>query len=254
MKKLSIYLFISLFVAACQNPGSDASYRETLSGSYSSMMAIGNFLYAINERDLSTFDISDETNPVLIDKQNVGFLIENIYHSDGVLFLGSEGAMYIFVINEKGIPVKKSETTYFNAEGVTSCDPVIVNKNYAFVTLSTVNIQNSPCFRQLNINELRIYDVEDLENPELLSQMSLQSPKGLAFDNDYLFVCLAYKGVAVIDVSDKAEPKIINVLEKFESYDAIAKDGLLMVVCPTEIREYDYSDINNIKYLNSLKL
>ena len=255
MKKLFLYLFVFFFVSSCLEPASnDSNYGSILSGSYSSILAVGDYLYAVNDRELSTFDIKDESNPILLDKQNVGFLIENIYYTDGVLFLGSKGALYIFAINEKGIPVKKSETNYFNAEGVTSCDPVIVKNNYAYVTLSTVTIQNSPCFRQLNINELRVYDVEDIENPKLLSQLSLESPKGLAFDNEYLFVCLAFRGIAVIDVSDKTNPQILQILEKFESYDVIATNGLLMVVCPTEIREYDYSDINNIKYLNSLKL
>ncbi len=232
--------------------GSDS--QTALSGSYANLLTVGDYLYAINEAELTTFDIKDTKNPIQIDKQDVGFNIENIYHNEGVLFIGSQNALHIFEISENGIPVRKSETDYFRSEGMTSCDPVIVSDHYAFVTLSSITVPNSPCSRIVAINELRVYDVEDIENPKLISSTSLDIPKGLAIDEQYLFVCLEKRGLAVLDVSKKENPEIINTLGEFESYDVIAKDGLLMIVCPTEIREYDYTDISNIKYLNSIEL
>jgi len=254
MKKLFVFAFTIAFIFSCGISNKDGSVQSTLSGSYATLLTVGNYLYAINDSELTTFNISDTENPIEIDKQDVGFKIENIYHSEGVLFIGSESALHIFVIKQNGVPERKSETNYFNSVGVTSCDPVIVSGGYAFVTLSTFTDVTSPCFREIPINELRIYNVSDIENPQFITAMSLEVPKGLAIDGDYLFVCLAKTGLIVLDVSDKNAPEEITTLKQFESYDVIAKDGLLMIVCPKEIREYNYADINDIIYLNSIDL
>ena len=254
MKKIFLLSLTIAFLFSCSDPAGQGDTQTALSGSYATILTVGNYLYAINDNELTTFDITDPENPIEINKQDVGFKIENIYHSEGVLFIGSERALHIFLINDNGVPERKSETGYFNSEGVTSCDPVIVSGDYAYVTLSTITVPNSPCFRNMPINELRIYDISDIENPKFISATNLEIPKGLAIDEQYLFVCLEKTGLIVLDITNKEEPQEVIKLEGFESYDVIAKDGLLMIVCPTEIREYDYSDITNIKYLNSIDL
>lgn len=253
MKKKFALLFTIAFVFSCSLPNQESD-QSSLNGSYAKLLTVGNYLYAINDSELATFDITDKENPIELNKQDVGFKIENIYHSNGVLFIGSESALHIFIIKENGVPERKSETSYFNSAGITSCDPVIVSGNYAFVTLSTITNPNSSCFRSIPVNELRIYDISDIENPVFVTSLNLDIPKGLAIDGQYLFVCLEKTGLVVLDISNIEKPEKVYQLEQFESYDVIAKDGLLMIVCPTEIREYDYSDIQNIKYLNSIDI
>lgn len=251
MKKL-LFLLVTILIFSCSQDSGDI--QPVINGSYSKMLTVGNYLYAINKTELSTYNIENPSIPVFVDKQDVGFNIENVYHNLGVLFIGSETALHIFEINTKGVPIRKSETSYFRSEGITSCDPVISDGNLAYVTLSTASFGSSRCRRTVQINELRIYDIENINSPVLLSTTHMEGPKGIALKDKYLFVCEDYAGLKIVDVSNPSEPVIISKLEGFRSYDVIVKNDILMIVCPTEIRQYDFSDIENIEFLSSLKL
>ncbi len=252
MKKIISLLFvISLLSISCSHD-EDQSPVNTINGSYSKIMIINNHLYAINEKMLVTYDVTNPQIPIEIDRQEVGFMIENIFHQKGVLFIGSQFALHIFEIDNKGIPRRRNQTPYFRNDNVTACDPAIANGDYVYVTLST--LVNGPCGRATNVNQLRIYDVSDFENPTRVSTLALDYPKGLSIDGNLLFVCEAKKGFKVIDVKDSHYPTVLNSIEGFETYDVIARNGLLMVVCPHEIRQYNYEDINNISLVSVLSI
>ncbi len=251
MKKILFLLIIGVFSCARET----GSVNVTLNGSYAHVVAVENYLYAINSSELITFDISSPDDPIEIDRKNLDINVENIFLSNGILFVGSQQKLFIYKIQSDGIPVLKSDNDYFVTDGITACDPVIARGDYAYVTLSSRGSERINCIRRGTLfNELRIYNISDIENPELLSRLNLNFPKGLAIDNNYLFVCEAIDGFKVIDIEDPNSPIVLASIGKFNTYDVIAKNGLLMVVCPTEIRQYDYSDINNISYLSSIKL
>lgn len=250
MKNLIAIFLLAFSLISCSSEISDNSF-ETLSGSYATLLVVDDYLYAINNSELSTFSIINSQDPVLIDKQNIGFDIENIFHNKGVLFIGSASDLHIFSIGDNGIPVRNAQETYFIIQNGCSKDPVISNDTHAFVTLST--ILQGPCTRE-EINELRIYDVTDINNPILESITPLAIPKGLALVNNTLFVCEAKEGFAVIDVTDVKKPTILTRIGEFSTYDVIAKDDLLMVVGPKEIRQYDISNIESITFLSRIDL
>ncbi len=261
MKHLFVFLILVVIFTGCgegfgtasSNSGSKTDPTTVLQSSYATLLTVGDFLYAINNSELTTFSLRDPKNPEEINRQDVGFDIENIFHQAGVLFIGSQQAISIFLIGPDGIPRRQSSTDYFSSKDIKPCDPVIVDGEFAYVTLSTT-AQQGPCRRTIQINELRVYNVRDLSHPKLVSTLEIDKPKGLGIDGNYLFVCMATKGVAVLDKSNPQELKQIGNLESFESYDLIAHEGLLMVVCPKEIRQYDYTDIHNILYLSSIEL
>lgn len=243
-----------MLASSCVKEGENAGI-DAIAGSYSRLMPIGNFLYAINNEDLATFDISDRNNPVLMDRQDVGFRIENLFYQDSILFIGSSQQLYIFNINSKGIPERKKSVAYFDSGIICSYDPVIVSGNYAYVTLSPfTGEQVGNCWREFTISELRIYDISKIEKPLLLNRFPMDSPKGLAIDGNILFVCEQDKGVKILDVTDKFMPKEISSLTGFKTYDVIVRDKILYVVGTDQIREYDYSDVNNIKLISIIRL
>ncbi len=252
MKQITFFLVFFLLVTSC-NKDDGNNNSNVVNGSYTKMILINNYIYTIHDQSLTTIDVSNPDNPKNINTQDVGFTIENIFNHKGVLFIGAEQGLTIYSIGTDGIPIKESQTNYFESEIVTSCDPVIVSGDIAYVTLSSTTTEGT-CPRTILINELRIYNIADINNPILLSVSMLDAPKGLSIDGDYLFVCQQNKGVAVIDVSDPVAPSVLNSIEEFKTYDVIARDGLLMVVCPEEIRQYDYNDISNIELLSTLKL
>jgi len=138
---------------------------------------------------------------------------------------------------------------------VTPCDPVVAEQDIAYVTLSSSfwNAED-PCGSIVNVNELRAYDVTDLSNPILKNTYNMTSPKGLSIDGDFLFVSNTEEGFSVFEVDHSGNVWLKENITGFTSYDLIAKDGKLLVVSPDEIRQYDYSDINDIRLYSTLSL
>jgi hypothetical protein len=253
MKPLFYFLLLVFVSFSCGSSEVDQGINDSLAGSYSKILTINDFLYAINNSELATYNVSDKSNPVLVNKQDVGFNIENIYLSDGILFIGSSQRLFIYELNSSGIPVLKNSVAYF-ADIMCSSDPVIVSKNIAYITLSPATIQTDNCWRSVEIRELRIYDVSNVEIPKLLSTFPMSNPKGLTIDNNILFVCEQEKGVVVLDVSNNKNPQQLKALEGFYAYDVIVRNKILYVVGKDEIREYDYSDITNIHMISNISL
>lgn len=229
-----------------------SSSQATISGSYANMLVLDDFMYIINKEKLLTYSVYDKKDPLLIDTKDLGFNIESLLHYKGKLFIGSSESMYIYERNQSGIPVKLSETSYADF-GSFFCqrDPIAVNDTHAFVTLSSV--QNQWCGR-FEVNELRVYDINNFQDPQIISQVTMESPKGIGLDGDYLFVCEEENGVVIFDVSVPETPKIIQHFKGFKAFDLIPDNGLLIVVGPDQLHEFDYSIISNIKYLSSIDL
>lgn len=255
MKHLLILLLaIVLLVPACFID-SEPSPME-INSSYSSLVSVGDFMYRVTSSKILTFDISDPSDPVQIDKQIVGFEIESIFHFDGILFVGSGEALHIFEIKEEGIPERRSQTNYSEFdENQTPCDPVVSDGTYAYVTLSsTVFVDDSPCNRAVPVNELRIYDVTDLAKPKEVNRIEMQGPKGLTVDGNNLFVCDGENGLLVYDVSDIENLVELHHFEGYTTRDAIARDGLLIVIASDQLLQYDYNIISDMSLLSTLDL
>lgn len=258
MKNRIIIIVFALMLFSCGeisigggSAGDNNNPDVTLNGSYAKILGVGKFLYAINTQELVTFEkVDGQLNQ--LDKQDVGFAIENIYHLNGLLFIGSERAMFIYKINDQGIPQKRSETEYQGMPEVTACDPVIAQGNFAYVTLRTE--REGTCGRRVQINELRIYDVQNIDVPALLTVKRMTNPKGLGIKGDHLFVCDGRKGVVVLDVSQKNDPLEINRISDFEGFDLIINGNKLTVVGSSEIRQYDITDVKNIVQLGTIQL
>lgn len=233
------------------NQGSES--EDGINGSYTAMIAVGNRLYYVDQMKLYTSDISDPQNITIIDEQVVGEEIETLFHRDGLLFIGSGPALYIYQLDAEGIPSLSSTTPYDEfAEDQTPCDPVVADARYAYVTLSTT--ESVRCRRQVPINQLRIYDVSDIEKPLRVSTTDMTNPKGLAIDGDILFVCDSNAGLKVYNVESREAPLLIHHFEGTATFDCIARNGLLIVSGPQAILEFDYTDIGNMQLIGSLEI
>lgn len=254
MKNLIALLFILSFLISCGNEGGDLPSIGT-NGSYTGMVIVEDFMYRVDDENLTTFDVSDPEAIQHVDRQTVGFLIESIFHMEGILFIGSGEALHIFEINDKGIPERKSQTNYSNFSlEQTPCDPVISDGNHAFVTLSTTETPNEQCTRFVNVNELRIYDITDLTDPIEVNLIEMINPKGLSYDDNLLFVCENIGGLKVFDKSDVLDLQLIYHFDNINAYDVIAKDGLLIVIGKGAIYQYDYNSILDMKLISTLNL
>ena len=131
-----------------------------------------------------------------------------------------------------GLSIPESPNLLADFQHIRSCDPVVANDNYAFVTLRI----DAACTR--GVNELQIIDIKNLKQPKLIKIYPLTKPYGLAIDGNNLFVCDGgikhYNATDVMNLTLKS--KLI-----IEATDVIANNGILMVIGSDGIYQYDYS-------------
>jgi hypothetical protein len=229
--------------------------ESAISGSYARMLSIGDFLYVLDYTNMVTLNVSNKEEPVFVQSQEVGDDIETIFFSGELLFIGSPSGLYIYTIQENGVPAFLSITPYEAQELWVACDPVVANDTLAFVTLSTsLEVENSGCTRFVQVNELRIFDIKNPADPVLLSITQMEEPKGLALDDTLLFICEKSNGLRIFNVENPLQPLLIRSFFDFEAYDVIAYNGLLVLVGPNEIKQFDYSDPQNIEEISTLIL
>lgn len=259
MKNLLFIVFVMsliIFSSGCyhDNFGSkDSNQANSQVGSYSTMLTIGNNLYLVNATSISTYNISNASSPVLLNKQKVGFDIESLFHHEGLLLIGSALGMFIYSLDSRGVPVRETSEAYFLSFDNSICiyDPIVARENLAYVTLST-DLEN--CGWRIPINELRVYDISDLDNVRHLNTNNLSNPKGLALGRDKLFVCDAVDGLYVFDLSDPEKPQFDQLIEGFSAFDALVRGNLLIVVARDRLLQFDISDENNILLISEFEL
>ncbi len=216
-------------------------------GSMAKFTTFGHFLYTIKGNDsLSLYDISYPSSPTLTDAIRIGWNIETLFPYKQYLFVGANNGMYIYDATDPGMPVRKSQFMHFFA-----CDPVVAQDDYAYVTLSTGTTCRG---NNQKLNELQIIDISNIDHPILESKLSLTGPKGLAIDENKLFVCDPESGIRFIDVSDKNNPKIVTTVKGVKAFDAIPLNGTLLVVAKNGLYQYDYQDFEYPELLSKINI
>ena len=141
--------------------GAEASAAPSTSttgqgGSFARFKIVGDYLYAIEWASINVFDISNLDDPKVLEEVYTNGVIETIYNQGDILFLGGTQGMYIYDITTPDKPTYVSEFVHGRA-----CDPVVVDGDYAFVTLRSGNTCGD------TESGLYIVDVADLTNPTL---------------------------------------------------------------------------------------
>jgi hypothetical protein len=207
-------------------------------GSMARFMLNDDYLYVIAVPvRLKTVDITTASDMAVIDSVDVPRNMETLFRLENNLFVGTTTGMLIFDLVNPQKPVQISSYDH-----LTACDPVIVDGQYAYVTLRTGNMCNN------GQNLLEVIDISSITNPFLVKSYPMFNPHGLGTDGDLLFVC---DGAAGLKIYDKSDPLAIITnqiahYEDFDTYDVIPMDGILMLVGEGGIYQYDYSDPTNI--------
>ena len=198
-------------------------------GSLSRFKIVDECLYIVDNNYINIFNISNIQNPVTLDDVYAGFGIETIFNRDNYLFLGSTNGMYIYDISKASTPELVSEFRH-----ATACDPVVVDGNYAYVTLRGGN--SCGVFE----SSLEVIDINDVENPFLIETHSLDNPYGLGVKDDLLFVC---DGTSGLKVFDKQDVNNIHLLEQHNdgvAYDVIPLEKQLIMIGGNVLYQYNY--------------
>jgi hypothetical protein len=151
--------------------------------------------------------------------------------------------MYIFSISNPDNPAQLGQFNH-----VRSCDPVIADDTYAYVTL------RSGTFCQGFTNQLDVVRLNNLTNPSLVKTYQLTNPHGLSKDGNTLFICDGKDGLKVYNASDVNNLQLLKTISGMETYDVIAWNGIALVVAKDGLYQYDYSNLQNIRLLSKMTL
>ena len=204
-----------------------------IGGSMARFAITGSHLYAIDDWQMYVFNIANLADPTLDNKVDVGWGIETIFPYKQNLFIGANNGMHIF---DNSIP---SEPKYLSSfMHFTACDPVVVNDDYAFVTLRSGNA----C--QGFINQLDVVDIRDLNRPTLVKTYPMDNPHGLGIDGDNLFLCEGEFGLKVFNTEaiQKISDNLIKHIEDVHAYDVIPYQNNLIMIGQGGLYQFDYTD------------
>jgi hypothetical protein len=216
-----------------------------IGGSMARFTIAKNYLYALDGSSLAIADVTNQTQPVRKDDITLGWWPETLFPTDKNLFVGTRAGMYIYDLTTPAAPSLVSQY-----EHISSCDPVVVEGDYAYVTLYDGDICH------MGTNELQVIDISDLKNPSLVKKYQMTNPHGLGIDNSTLFICDGSDGLKIYDATDVTtiDTHAIIKYSGMDALDVIPYNKIAMMIGKSGIYQYDYSDVKNIKFLSKIDI
>ncbi|WP_221391345.1 LVIVD repeat-containing protein [Dyadobacter sp. NIV53] len=251
MKKITPFLFIGIafigliiLITSCDSSSDSAVSPQTgLGGSMARFAITGNTLYIVSRQSLEVYNIANGGNPVKAVTKNINVGIETIFPYKNHLFIGATDGMYIYNNLTPDNPTLLTKYTH-----VQSCDPVVVQGNYAYVTLRGGVV----CRNWVAQSSLDVVDISNPGNPQLINSQSMQSPYGLGVSGKRLFVCEGDNGFKVLDISDPQLPVIKHHFTDLASYDVIVKNNRLIITGAKGLFQYLYDEDDNVELLSKI--
>ena len=229
------------FTKFSDSGGGSPSMSVGVGGSLARFTIHSSFLYTVDQYTLRTFDIDDLTRPLLISDLGIGWDVETVFPYQNKLFFGTQTGMLIYDISIPSSPKYISSYSHFK-----SCDPVVVEGNYAYVTLRAGNLCGEAT------SQLDVINVSIITDPRWEKSYPMHEPYGLGIDNKTLFIC---DGEAGLKVYDATQPKNLVKIAGFpdvNAYDVIPFNGVLMMIGKDGLYQYDYSgpaSMNLLSYI-----
>lgn len=249
MYRIKLWLFaLSLTFSGCAAESSEPAAPGTgTGGSLARFTIVGDYLYTLDNMRLTTFDISQPAQPEQLEATTVGNDAETIFPLKDHLLLGTRSGMLIYKILEDGRPDFVSSYQH-----IVSCDPVVANEQYAYVTLRVSECREASVGAR---NSLDVIDIRDLSQPRLVQQYDMDGPYGLGLDGTTLFVCEGSNGLKIFSLEENPEqPALVRQFTGIDARDVIPLDGLLLVVGPDRLIQLDYRELEDIKVLSEISI
>lgn len=241
--RIKILLVIVLFVkvvilTGCSDSGGDSSgnsgtaENSGTAGSQSRFAIVDGYLYTIAGSSLRLFDLQDPSQPAQWAIVNVAFGIETVFSYQNHLYLGAIDGVYIYDNTDPEFPEYRSKLIHQRG-----CDPVVVQGDYAFVTLRGSGRCGSAG------NQLDVIDISDPWKPLLKRTYAMLKPSGLGIDGNRLFVCDGPAGLKVLDSTDPLQLESLETLVDIDCFDVIPNNNILLISDELGLLQYDYTDL-----------
>lgn len=239
MRNIWIYILVLPFLVSCYGDSKEdigVDGTNGIGGSTARFTIVGDFLYVVNDAELRAFDVTNEKDPVQTSITNLGWGIETIFGFQDKLFIGSQWGMQIYDIKSDGSPQYVS-----GYDHTTSCDPVIANEDYAYVTIRSGLGCNNWRFEA---NQLITLNIQNISNPFATDEYQMINPKGLTFFKGDLYVGEGDNGMKQFSLADPAHPVLLEFYENIPANDMIvvgetmiitSNDGLYQFGCVNDV-------------------
>lgn len=174
--------------ASASAESSKAPATMGVGGSMARFTTIYDRLYILSNHLLETVDISIGIHPKEMGDIPIQFNAETIFPFEGHLYIGTTNGMHIYAVSESGLPEHLSTVAH-----IQSCDPVISDGEYAYVTLRG----GTECGGFTN--QLEAYNIQNVLEPKLIQQYPMENPHGLTKVGNYLYICEGQSGWKMIE-------------------------------------------------------
>ncbi len=223
-------------------PSKGGSASSGIGGSMARFTITNDHLYMIDQSEMRIADISTPSEPILGAQTSIGWGIETIFPYGDLLFLGANNGMYIYDVSTPLAPTQLSNYTHIN-----SCDPVVTDGQYAYVTLRSGN----ECAGFTN--QLEVVDIADPSDPELLKTYPMYNPHGLSISGNRLFICDGEAGLKIYDASNVNSMTLIKAYTDIHAFDVIVNDCLVMLIGEDGLHQYHCTEFEEeITYLSTI--
>jgi hypothetical protein len=208
-------------------------------GSLARFTIINDYLYVLSGSDLQLFEIKNPAAPSVWERIRIGWDIETIFPYQDKLFIGGQEGMYIYDNRNPANPIQISRFSH-----VTSCDPVVVEGNYAYVTLRG----GTRCGGRNN--RLEIIDISNIYNPRLIADYPMDGPYGLGIDRGLLFICDGDAGLKLFDATDPYNLVPVLSFPDIKTHDVILHNEIAILVGREGLYQYDYKYFPNVELIS----
>ena len=201
------------------------------------------YLYTINEYSMKLFDITSLTQPVEGNRIDLGWGIETIFPYEQKLFIGAQNGMHIYDNSNPELPEYVSSYQH-----ITACDPVVVQGDYAYVTLRSGRACESFS------NQLDVIDISNIEEPSLVKTYPMENPHGLGISGTCLFITEGAFGLKVFNASDvlNIDQNLIAYHQDVHAIDVIPLNNTLFMIGNDGLYQYQYDCVGQFDYLSTI--
>ncbi|MCP4177898.1 MAG: hypothetical protein GY756_09040 [bacterium] len=211
--------------------GGNSSGDRSVGGSMARFATFNDYLYLLNETEMSVFSINTPQNPVSETKIQTNTIAETLFIYKENMFMGTQTGMIIYSLNTPSLPNYLTEFSH-----IQSCDPVVVEDDIAYVTLRDGRACGG------FTNQLDVVDISTITAPFLIKSYPMTNPHGLGINNKTLFICDGDAGLKVFDATDplKISDNIIEHFSDMNAFDVIPLGNLIMMIGSDGLYQYNY--------------
>lgn len=231
------------FLSVNTTTNTNSSGSSGISGSISKFTIVNDYLYVYDDHKLTPINIANASNPIAAQGVQIWNNVETLFPHNDFIFMGTTSGMVIYSVSNPEAPQYVSSVSH-----VTACDPVVVDGNYAYVTVRS----NSFCGG--NINQLEVIDISNIQYPVSKAIFSMKEPHGLGISDELLFICDGTSGLKIYDAKnpETSGDNLIKQYKDIQATDVIPHNKNAIVIGDDGLYQYDFTESDDIKLLSKI--